>query len=386
MIRRLLRRRGRLISTGLMVVVFHQFLLIYRRLPAPSSADFDSNSIIENIQHNNLMVEKKEKLILTWNHYFSLGSMMSKKLDRQVLIDAKCPVTDCVFSDDPDMFDESDIVIFFAQALYEVPNYRFPHQRFVFFELESPSNPRSPTLTANRTRYDFFNWTMTYRSDSDIVTREVHGKVVPINTKQKKPSTNDFWRSKSKLVAWFVTNCDTAIRREEYVRQLSQFIPVDIYGKCGNLTCSKENGTCYKMLRNDYKFYLALENSWCPDYVTEKLFRPLYYDTVPIVMGGADYKSFAPPNSYINVADFESPRKLADYLKLLDQNDDLYHRYFDWKKDYAINLYPMDAWCELCRMAHDNSLKQKIYHDINQWWNRAKCKSTKNSDIFPWLQ
>ena len=37
-------------------------------------------SFLENIRHKNLF-EKKEKLILTWSHYFGLGSTMSKKLD-----------------------------------------------------------------------------------------------------------------------------------------------------------------------------------------------------------------------------------------------------------------------------------------------------------------
>ena len=44
-----------------------------------------------------------------------------------------------------------------------------------------------------------------------------------------------------------------------------------------------------------------------------------------------DYRAVAPPHSYIHVDDFESPRHLADYLKLLDQNDTLYNEYFAWK-------------------------------------------------------
>jgi len=62
-----------------------------------------------------------------------------------------------------------------------------------------------------------------------------------------------------------------------------------------------------EMRERDYKFYLAFENSICPDYVTEKLFNTLLFTTVPIVYGGADYEAIgAPPNSYIDVRNFTS--------------------------------------------------------------------------------
>lgn len=41
-----------------------------------------------------------------------------------------------------------------------------------------------------------------------------------------------------------------------------------------------------------------------------------------------DYARAAPYKSYIHVDDFSSPKDLADYLHLLDQNDDLYNEYF----------------------------------------------------------
>ncbi len=37
-------------------------------------------------------------------------------------------------------------------------------------------------------------------------------------------------------------------------------------------------------------------------------------------MGGADYKSIAPPNSYIDVFNFTGPKDLANYLLHLDNN------------------------------------------------------------------
>ena len=187
-------------------------------------------------------------------------------------------------------------------------------------------------------------------------------------------------------MAWFASNCPTRNRREEYVRQLSQFIPVDIYGSCGNLTCGRDNKSlCLEMLRADYKFYLAFENSLCPDYVTEKLFQTLMYDTVPVVLGGVDYDRFAPPHSFIDVRQFESAKQLADYLLLLDRSDHLYARYFDWKRHYEIQFPYMNGWCDLCRMAHQSSvLPRKSYPDIKNWWlEKDQCFSGNWTNEFP---
>ena len=54
------------------------------------------------------------------------------------------------------------------------------------------------------------------------------------------------------------------------------------------------------MLETNYRFYLSFENSLCKDYVTEKFFKPMKYDVIPIVFNGADFKSYPPPHSAIN--------------------------------------------------------------------------------------
>jgi len=131
-----------------------------------------------------------------------------------------------------------------------------------------------------------------------------------------------------RLVAWIVPGCHSWIQLEEYARKLGQFVPVDIYGRCGNL--SREDGDYWNMLRREYKFYLAFENSWCPDSVSENFNRSLLFDALPVVQSRTlEYKRFAPAGSFINALDFESPKDLVDYLLLLDQNEVLYDFYFE---------------------------------------------------------
>ena len=72
----------------------------------------------------------------------------------------------------------------------------------------------------------------------------------------------------------------------EYVEELMKYIPVDIYGRCGDYPCANKSGTfpCDYKVATNYKFYLAFENSICVDYVTEKFFNNMLLPVVPIVM------------------------------------------------------------------------------------------------------
>ena len=61
------------------------------------------------------------------------------------------------------------------------------------------------------------------------------------------------------------------------------------------------------------------------DYASEKLFKALNLDVIPVVLGGADYKSITPPNSVINALEFETPKQLAQFLKFVASNETLYN-------------------------------------------------------------
>jgi hypothetical protein len=121
-------------------------------------------------------------------------------------------------------------------------------------------------------------------------------------------------------------------------------------------------------LLDEYKFYLSAENSLCADYVSEKFYRALKTDIIPVVYGGADYAAYAPPHSYIHVADFASPKQLAEYLLLLDKNEALYLKYFEWKKDYDVLRGPLDGWCDLCAKLNDPQEPAKVYESMAEWW------------------
>lgn len=115
-------------------------------------------------------------------------------------------------------------------------------------------------------------------------------------------------KGKTKLVAWFVSNCQSESLRETYVKTLKKYIDVDVYGKCGDHVCwVGDQDECYDILERDYKFYLAFENSFCRDYVTEKFFKLMDLRVVPVVYGGANYSNF-PSGSYIDATKMGAKR------------------------------------------------------------------------------
>ena len=51
---------------------------------------------------------------------------------------------------------------------------------------------------------------------------------------------------------------------------------------------------------------MSFENSLCLDYITEKFFKALSYDIIPVVLNGANMTNIAPHHSFINVRDFHN--------------------------------------------------------------------------------
>ena len=122
--------------------------------------------------------------------------------------------------------------------------------------------------------------------------------------------------TKNRSTVWFVSHCATQARREMYVKKLKRLVDVDTYGRCGKLKCPRSNETmCNERMESTYRFYLSFENSLCTDYITEKFFRTMKFNIIPVVYNGADMSVYAPPNSYIDALAFKSVSALAAYLK-----------------------------------------------------------------------
>lgn len=380
------------------------------------------------------MVESQLKYILLlttfwdstdWN--LKMGSSMFKH----------CPVSNCFITNNAQ---ELNSISYFDAILFHLADIeklkpeqhpkelnRSPHQRYVMFFLEPPSVHWVERLIL-RLRLNYsFNWTMTYRLDSDIPIP--YGWIVPkLGNVSHVPSIGEtgHWAQnydptqfadslqtnsqefralakRPRAVAWIVSHCNSNSDREKYVNELQKHIQVDIFGSCGNILCSSVKPlSCSDYVVQNYKFYLAFENTFCDEYVTEKLWSWMSRDIVPVVMGQADYSAITPPNSIINVLDFLEPKHLAAYLKNLMNNETEYLSYFWWKEYYGINantkvtgniaavpgvgtrsskLGLQPSYCRLCEMLNDPKQPAKVA-DLSDWWLKGGHCQTKGSH--PW--
>lgn len=186
-------------------------------------------------------------------------------------------------------------------------------------------------------------------------------------------------------MAALISNCNAANHRLNYINELKEFIPVQIYGGCDKACPSSVD--CREYIGKNYKFFFAFENSVCKDYITEKFFLMLRYDIIPVVVGGGNYTHFVPKSAFINAMDFPSPKHLAEHLKSIDANETAFNSFFKWKKhvNFLENIVSYAFMCELCIQAHLDHyfpIKEKVIHDFDKYWNKnTQCFETTVTQI-----
>ena len=290
-----------------------------------------------------------------------------------------CSHHNCYITYEKSMLKNASAVVFHsrdmpsADELKKISREKRPsNQYWGYFSAESPiNNPNPEPLNG------MFNLTMTYKVASDIFLP--YRKFIKLD----HPVRNNvnYALNKTKMAYWLVSNCGVRIR-EDVVRLLEKHgVQVDVGGGCKNhwpnrLQCSERR--CSSL--SDYKFYLAFENSYCRDYVTSKYFRNGFEsNSIPIVLGGANYSNphLAIPGSYINVQDFPSINKLAEYLLKVSGDDQLFNSYFKWRENYELvdwsygwPFVGKKGWpCELCKIVQTRSPAHKVYHKLSESWS-----------------
>lgn len=306
--------------------------------------------------------------ILLW--YWPFGKASSLKGD--VCWDLY-RIPGCRLVDQRSFFSSADVVVFHSWELVlrkeKLPLHlpRPPGQRWAWMSMEAPVRHDNRLHFAN-----IFNMTVTFRRDADVTVP--YGELKP--REAGAPLVEDVPKNKSYLVCWVVSNYKRAQKRARVYRELSAVVPVKVYGRWSRAPLT--TGALLPKISHCY-FYLAFENTLSKDYITEKLWRNAYRGgAVPVVLGPSvdDYRSVAPPHSFIHVDEFASVKDLAEYLQQLSKDEKRYGEYFSWRHRWDVKLYTdwRERLCKICSQ-YDQLPPQKVYSDLQA------CVSARNSEV-----
>ena len=177
-------------------------------------------------------------------------------------------------------------------------------------------------------------------------------------------------RTEPRGVVFAVGNCGGhgSFPRKGVLKELMGRMPIDSIGSCLRSSNKSVNGEEQENKHlTRYKLIIALENSVCDGYITEKAMRAFRLQLVPVFYEAAvglrtvpGYTRFFPNRSFINAADFSSIDALAAHLNAVMTNETLWlsymhHRTEDgsalsaWQRDYEETVgLPV---CRLARTA-----------------------------------
>jgi hypothetical protein len=206
---------------------------------------------------------------------------------------------------------------------------------------------------------------------SDVVVNYVYGLQMsdefhhnPLKVRKHLMENNVMMNKKKDVLAssW-ISNCKSEVRNA-YVTELSKYIKIDHYGGCYN-TGLKGRDYDKVTQQSKYKFVLAFENTIQTDYLSEKYYEALKADSVMIYFGAPNMHEHSPIQGKIgiNALDY-TPEELANYLQMLNENDEKYLDFLRWRsKEMNHSFYQAtrndflikgkDSWiCRLCQNFH----------------------------------
>jgi hypothetical protein len=238
-----------------------------------------ANYFNRSINFECLNKNPKKKVILFWNPFFGNQDYGFGLGEREPFEKNNCPVTNCETTNDKSRIGEADLVIVHMRDHVPTPpNNRPQNQRWVFLLYESPVH------SADFTNFNgVFNLTATYRKESDFANFYEYGANFVWKRNDSFNENYDFSLNKNRFASGVISNCGATSQRLEYIRELQNYVSVDVFGACGkpcpNSFKNGQKGNCKEVLGIESKFYLAFENSVCTDYITEKFYDILNFNT-----------------------------------------------------------------------------------------------------------
>ena len=179
-----------------------------------------------------------------------------------------------------------------------------------------------------------------------------------------------------KGIALFSSDCRTQWEgfqdRTRYYERLMKLVHIDSYGKCWNnmpdVPAPKGDDwrEVFVNITKKYRMVLAFENIIETDYISTKI--PLIYraGAIPVYRGPPEVYLWVPGNhTFIDAHKF-TPEELAEYIKRVDADDDLF-RYHTSNFDIERSRKRVESvcskanfMCRVCQLAHDIKVNRTL--------------------------
>ena len=205
-----------------------------------------------------------------------------------------------------------------------------------------------------------------YHPSSDVFVSEIC--YLPLDTLENRTPPDP---SRRKGIAMFVSNCG-AKWRTKYLQELMKHVPIDSFGACfHNADMGVVTGDKFEAVKETakkYRMVVCFENIITPDYMSEKLNLVYASGAIPVYWGPPQIYSWVPGNhSFIDASAF-SAKELADYLRRVDQDDDLFRHHttkLDIERSKAMvkqTCRNSDYICRVCQVAYKK--KAELCHSL----------------------
>ncbi|XP_020801707.1 alpha-(1,3)-fucosyltransferase C-like [Drosophila serrata] len=285
-----------------------------------------------------------------------------------------------------DFYQPYDAVVFNADLPYSLDDFSDINRTANFLSVFAARNPLSLAHGPGPWPADdwpFFNLTMTYRLDSQLVWSEYYfshiNRARRLNS-FRAPSENfsddmpankiqvleNHIKKKDRLAMYIVYEVDAASRPEShYLAKLRKYLDLDAQENCvGFNDC------------NHYHFMLIFDTTACPDYVPTQMYIAMHNFVVPVLIGGGNLSHLVPPQSYISNRDFPNPKDLVAHLERLANETEEYQRYFWWHSVYKLRRTSL-PYCQLCSYLKPSPEERLIETsspmDFAAWWSTYQC-------------
>ncbi len=129
---------------------------------------------------------------------------------------------------------------------------------------------------------------------------------------------------RTKFCAAVITNNQTTDGfRLDFINELNKYKIIDMGGGYNNNVGIIKNKIEFL---SSYKFSIAMENTEAEGYLSEKIIDSFLSGTIPIYYGDYMVDEFINPESYILIRGEKDIKEKIEYIKEIDNNDELYKK------------------------------------------------------------